>query len=198
MEDSGGPRRSLSSSSLADVVLSASSNARVAASKDIPDARTPQKLLSTLKNKKKPKSLRNSKISGLSSFESSANVSTSPAKQLKSPALSRLQKRLEAGRPNATGVDTASVGKSGTTPSSRWGQVSGVIATGGSKELAAAEGGATFVHKARERFMDVDGKTFWELVRLISRMECLPSKLSEYLMQTAATYIASVSNNMSP
>ena len=149
-------------SSLADVILSASSNARAAASVDIPDVRTPQSLLAALKKKKKPAVLQNSKISSFESLtppNSAKSTASSPMK-VPSSEFTKIQQALTARGAAATSSSSTSSG----LPSSRWGQVSGVLATGGSKELAAAEGGATFVHKARERFMDVDSSAFLELV----------------------------------
>lgn len=149
-------------SSLADVVLSASSSARAAASVDVPDARTPQSLLAALKKKKKPAALQNSRISSLKSPEprNSAKSTASTPMKLPPSEFTKIQRALTArGAPEHSSPSADS-----GLPGSRWGQVSSTLATGGSKELAAVEGGATFVHKARERFMDVDSSTFWELV----------------------------------
>lgn len=161
--ESAPPKGSMPSSSLADVFLSASSKARSAASVDIPDARSPQSLLSALKRKKQS-SLQNSKLSSFKSLEPAGSVtsSVSPSMKLPPSEFTKVQQALSA----RAASSSASFKQPSSGSSSRWGQVSSVLATGGSKELAAVEGGATFVHKARERFMDMDSSSFWALVRI--------------------------------
>jgi hypothetical protein len=146
------PRRGLCSGSLADVVLSASKSARSAASVDIADARTPQSLMSSLRGAKARQSR---KAVAKAVAKAAAGIEYLPG--------------FPAAAPAATGAEHLQVSaKQAARPKSRWGALADIVSAGGADELAAAEGGATFVHKARERFMDIDNGDLWELVRRCS------------------------------